>query len=206
MSSELLSKITQLEAIIEARNQQLDQLDRDCRNLQERLNDALNAVKGQQAMAPVATKEPRKIVAPKSGVTKQVWDIADKITYEKRAQGGHPATKAEVVAASVTAGVKEGTAGVAYANWCHFFGVNPKDTSKPYVAKAQMSADADPDAQETPELPMAEHTPIEIPTDPTRTAVRAVLDAYFPPTAPVFAPPPPPPAYLPPAPLPPYNP
>lgn len=181
MSSELLSKIIQLEATLEARNQQLDQLDRDCRNLQERLRDALAQVPGVMGASSNPTSreqvEGRARRAPKSGFTKQVWDIADKITSEKRAQGGHPATKAEVTAQAVAAGIKEATAQSSYSAWCHFFGVNPKDTSKPYVAKAQMSADADPDAEETP-------------------------DKIVTPEMVCFAPPPPPPAYLPPAPLP----
>lgn len=198
MSSELLSKITQLEAIIEARNQQLDQLDRDCRNLQERLNDALNAVKGQQAMAPVATKEPRKIVAPKSGVTKQVWEIADKITYEKRAQGGYPATKAEVVAGAVAAGVNEATAGASYSNWCHFFEINSKDTSKPYVHKEVKPKETEDMFTKmiNDHLGPEEDDEISVSTNPEPVV------PFFPLTAPVFAPPPPPPAYLPPAPLP----
>lgn len=165
--------IAQLDEVVQARNQQINQLDGYCRNLEEtmatmnqvgkelaiKLKNITSTItvtsaasQVQTLMAPVEVdlKEHNGVTRPKSGVTEQVWALADTITTRKRAEGGFPATKAEVVAVAKLKNIKESTAGAAYSAWCKFFEINAKDTSKPYVqkeAKAETTTQAPEDTR-----------------------------------------------------------
>lgn len=203
--------ISDLETQVDQLTEQLAAAERERKNLQERLDDALEAcgtpefakweVPSGIEFAEIhvessVPKESNGVTAPKSGVTKRVWEIADEIT-RNRETGGFPATKGEVVAKATAEGIKETTAQAAYSSWCKFHSINAKDTSKPYVhkepkVKAEIVVGNDPMT-----------VPVEVVSAP------AVLPQFD--GAPLtlasrcqsFAPPPPLPVFLPPPPLPP---
>lgn len=127
------------------------------------------------------------ITPPKSGATAKIWEIANVLN----GTGAAPSRGNLVTAVRLAhPDIKEATAASCYSNWCRYQGINPKDPTKPWVAK---------------EAPMAVTPPPPLPVVPAAEQPRVVCDTVFvedgvqviPPPAPIFFAPPPPPPYFP---------
>lgn len=104
--------------------------------------EAAKQAKADEVAAKKAEREASKltqngITRPMSGATKTVWDIADKISAEKRA----PAERKDVLEAGKAAELQEGTINTQYGRWRKFHGLVTVREAKP----------ATPDAPSAPE-------------------------------------------------------
>lgn len=105
--------------------------------------------KEEKATAEAAKKAEREasklekngITRPLTGATKQIWDLADKISGETQA----PATRAAVLEQGLAAGLQNGTINTQYGRWRKYHGLTVVREAKP----------------KAPEVPQAPAAPVD---------------------------------------------
>lgn len=197
------------EEILASRNQQIDQLDRDARNLQERLKDALEALEALEALdrpAGAMTVEEAKALAAAVPsldakteslliqALEKAQENASSATGErngiKRPKNGATRTVWDV-ADSLREEINQNPTRQQVVERSSSFGINSGTSASCYSKWCQFNGI-------NPKNPLLPFEPKEKEMKDTLAPVAAP-----PPPIPAYLPPPPIPAYLPPAPLPP---
>lgn len=105
------------------------------------------AAKAQADAAKKAEREASKlqqngIARPLTGMTKQVWDIADAISQTSK----KPAERKDVIEQGKAAGLQEGTINTQYGRWRRFHGLTVAREAKPAAPTPEVPPSVPPAA------------------------------------------------------------
>lgn len=100
------------------------QREKDLKAKQEKRDADLAAKKAEREASRL---EQNGVSRPLSGATKQVWEIADRISGEQR----RPAERKEVTEAGLAAGLQQGTIHTQYGRWRKYNGLTSVREAKP---------------------------------------------------------------------------
>lgn len=93
----------------------------------EKLAAKNEAAEAKRTEREAAKLEQNGVSRPLTGATKQVWDIADKISQETR----KPAERKDVIAQGEAAGLQSGTINTQYGRWRKYNGLTVAREAKP---------------------------------------------------------------------------
>lgn len=109
-----------------------------------------DAAAKKKAEREASKLEQNGISRPLTGATKQVWDIADRISQETR----KPAERKDVIAQGEAAGLQSGTINTQYGRWRKYNGLTVTREAKPVPTGIPQAPEGT--QPEVPEAPAAE--------------------------------------------------